>query len=191
MPTIAIIYSSGYGHTAKQAEAVQQGFAEVKGAQVNVYRIDKDGNLPEASMDAIAKADAVIYGSPTYMGGPAWLFKKFGDTSSKPWFSLAWNDKIAGGFTNSAALNGDKFPQSNIWTFSQQHGQIWVGTGLMPSNTKAHGPNDVNWTGGYAGALAISPADASPEEPPRSSDLMTARLLGKRIAEIAARVTKG
>jgi NAD(P)H dehydrogenase (quinone) len=44
----------------------------------------------------------------------------------------------------------------------------------MPSNTKAHGPNDVNWTGGYAGALAISPADASPEEAPRSGDLMTA-----------------
>src|SRR5580704_18007780 len=48
------------------------------------------------------------------MGGPAWQFKKFADTSSKPWFSLAWNDKIAGGFINSGALNGDKFPQSNI-----------------------------------------------------------------------------
>jgi NAD(P)H dehydrogenase (quinone) len=191
MPTIAIIYYSGYGHTAKQAEAVQQGFAEVKGTQVNVYRIDKDGNLPEASMDAIAKADAVIYGSPTYMGGPAWQFKKFADASSKSWFSHAWKDKIAGGLTNSAVLNGDKFSAIEyFWTLSQQHGQIWVGTGLMPSNTKAHGPNDVNWTGGYTGALAISPADASPEEAPRSGDLMTARLLGKRIAEIAARVTK-
>lgn len=114
MPTSCIIYYSGYGHTAKQAEAVQQGVAEVKGAQVNVYRIDKDGNLPEASLDAIAKADAVIYGSPTYMGGPAWQSKKFADASSKPWFSQAWKDKIAGGFTNSAALNGDKFSTNRI-----------------------------------------------------------------------------
>lgn len=69
MPTSApSFYYSGYGHTAKQAEAVRQGVAEVKGAQVNVYRIDKDGNLPEASLDAIAKADAVIYGAPRIWG---------------------------------------------------------------------------------------------------------------------------
>jgi NAD(P)H dehydrogenase (quinone) len=47
MPTIAIIYYSGDGHTAKQAEAVQEDAAEVKGAQLSLYRIDKDGNLPE------------------------------------------------------------------------------------------------------------------------------------------------
>ncbi len=70
---------------------------------------------------------------------------------------------------------------------SQQHGQFWVGTGLMPASTKANGPDDINWLGGAAGALASSPSDASPEEAPRKSDLETAKLLGKRIAEVAAK----
>lgn len=63
--------------------------------------------------------------------------------------------------------------------------QLWAGTGLLPSNKKESGPSDVNWAGGFAGALAISPSDASAEEAPRSGDLKTAELLGRRIAELA------
>ena len=190
MSKVAIVYFSGYGHTHKQAEAVIEG-ARKAGAEVIELRIDADGELPAGGFDALAGVDAIIYGSPTYMGGPAWQFKKFADASSKAWFTQVWKDKIAGGFTNSAAVNGDKFSTIQyFFTLSQQHGQIWVGTGLLPSTTKAHGPNDVNWTAGYAGALALSPADATPDEAPRSGDLGTARLYGKRIAEVAARFTK-
>ncbi|GGP22707.1 flavodoxin family protein [Silvimonas iriomotensis] len=190
MSKIAIVYFSGYGHTAKQAEAVHEG-AAAAGAEVTMYRIDAEGNLPDGAFDAIGAADAIIYGSPTYMGGPAWQFKKFADASSKPWFVQAWKNKLAAGFTNSASVNGDKFSTIQyLWTLSQQHAQVWVGTGLMPANTKAHGPSDVNWTAGFAGALAISPSDASPDEAPRSGDLETARLLGKRVAEFAAKLAK-
>ena len=59
-------------------------------------------------MEALGAADAIVYGSPTYMGGPAWQFKKFADASSKAWFGSAWKDKIGAGFTNSASVNGDK-----------------------------------------------------------------------------------
>jgi multimeric flavodoxin WrbA len=189
MAKIAIVYFSGYGHTARQAEAVREGAASVAGAEVTALRIDQDGNLPEGALDALAGYDAVIYGSPTYMGGPAWQFKKFADASSKPWFASAWKDKLAAGFTNSASVNGDKFSTIEyFWTLSQQHGQVWIGTGLLPANQKQHGPADVNWTAGFAGALAISPADASPEEAPRAGDLETARLLGRRVAEFAAKL---
>jgi NAD(P)H dehydrogenase (quinone) len=191
MAKIGIVYFSGYGHTKKQAEAVIAGAEEVAGASVSVFPVDGDGNLPEGGWDALAGQDAIIYGSPTYMGGPAWQFKKFADASSKPWFIHAWKDKIAAGFTNSASVNGDKFSTINyFFTLSQQHGQIWIGTGLMPSNAKAHGPDDVNWTAGFAGALAISPADASPAEAPAVGDLKTARLLGRRVAEYAVK-TRG
>jgi multimeric flavodoxin WrbA len=191
MAKIAIVYFSGYGHTAKQAEAVQQGAAGVAGAEVTVLRIDQDGNLPDGAWEVLAGADALIYGSPTYMGGPAWQFKKFADASSKPWFTSAWKDKVAAGFTNSASVNGDKFSTIEyFWTLSQQHGQVWIGTGLLPANQKQHGPSDINWTAGYAGALAISPSDASPDEAPRAGDLETAKLLGKRVAEFAARITR-
>ena len=191
MTTIAIVFYSGYGHTAKQAEAVRDGAAAVTGVTVDYHPIDKDGNLPDGTMDSLAKADAIIYGSPTYMGGPAWQFKKFADASSKPWFSQIWKDKIAAGFTNSASVNGDKFSTIQyFFTLSQQHGQIWVGTGLLPANKKENGPSDINWTAGSAGALAISPSDASPDEAPPKGDLETAKLLGKRVADIAVRFKK-
>jgi NAD(P)H dehydrogenase (quinone) len=109
MATIGIVYFSGYGHTKKQAVAVTTGARKVAGATVSVFAIDKNGDLPEGSWDILARQDAIIFGSPTYMGGPAWQFKKFADASSKPWFSNAWKDKIAAGFTNSASVNGDKF----------------------------------------------------------------------------------
>ncbi len=186
MTKVAIVYYSGYGHTVKQAEAVHAGAASVDGAEVTSHRIDVNGDLSDASWTAIGAADAIIFGSPTYMGGPAWQFKKFADASSKSWFAQAWKDKIAAGFTNSGSVNGDKSSTIQyLWTLSQQHGQIWVGTGLQPSNSKEHGPNDVNWTAGFGGSMAISPSDASPDEAPRAGDLETARLHGKRVAEIA------
>ncbi len=185
MSKVAIVYFSGYGHTQKQAQAVAEG-VRAAGAEVLEYRVDGEGNLPDGTMEAIGEADAIIYGSPTYMGGPPWQFKKFADASSKAWFTQDWKNKIAAGFTNSASVNGDKAGTiSYFFTLSQQHGQLWIGTGVMPSNTKAHGPDDVNWTAGFAGALAISPSDASPEEAPRKGDLETARRLGQRVAEFA------
>jgi NAD(P)H dehydrogenase (quinone) len=188
MAKIAIVYFSGYGHTKKQAEAVTSGANEVTGVVVSVLAIDQNGDLPAGSWDTLARQDAIVYGSPTYMGGPAWQFKKFADATSKPWFAMAWKDKIAAGFTNSASVNGDKFSTiTYFFTLSQQHGQIWIGTGLMPSNAKRHGPNDINWTAGFAGALAISPSDASPEEAPGAGDLETAKLLGRRVAEYAVK----
>lgn len=192
MTKIGIVYYSGYGHTAKQAEAVAAGAASVDGADVKLFPISQEGDLAEAEFDSLTDLDAIIYGSPTYMGGPAWQFKKFADATSKPWFTSSWKDKIAAGFTNSASVNGDKKSTLDyFFTLSQQHGQIWVGTGLLPANTKAHGPDDVNWTGGFSGAMAISPSDASPEEAPGKGDLETARVFGARVAQAAIRWGRG
>jgi multimeric flavodoxin WrbA len=54
------------------------------------------------------------------MGDPTWQFKKFVDSSSRPWLSHAWMDKLAAGFSNSASVNGDKFSTIEyFWTLSQ------------------------------------------------------------------------
>ena len=150
--------------------------------------IDAEGNLPEGGWETLAASDAIIFGSPTYMGSVSWQFKKFADASSKVWFAQGWKDKVAGGFTNSAGMNGDKLATLNtLFTLAMQHAMIWVSQGLMPSNTKGAKRDDVNYLVSYSGAIAQSPSDASPSEMP-AGDLQTAKLFGQRIAEVAAKV---
>ncbi len=189
MTDIAILYFSGYGHTVKQAEALAEGAKSVSSTNVHVLRIDENGELPDGGWDTLKAAKAIVFGSPTYMGGPAWQFKKIADASSKPWFTQEWKNKIAGGFTTSATTNGDKGSTISYFvTFAMQHSMIWVGTGVMPANAKANGPDDAGWTGGMTGALAIAPSDASPEEGAAKGDIETAQLYGVRIAEMAAKL---
>src|ERR1700709_713245 len=122
MSKIAIVFHSGYGHTKRMAEAVAEG------AQGELVAIDAEGNLTEAQWATLGAADAIIMGSPTYMGSVSWQFKKFADASSKVWFSQDWKDKLFAGFTNSGAVNGDKHSTlTSMFTLAMQHGGLWVG----------------------------------------------------------------
>lgn len=178
MSKIVVVYHSGYGHTVKQAEAVAEG------ACAELVAINAEGDITEAQWAALAAADAIIFGSPTYMGTVSWQFKKFADATSKPWFGQQWKNKIFGGFTNSATMNGDKHSTLHYFiTLAMQHSGIWVGTGLMPSNAKTAQRNDVNYVGSFAGAMMQTPSDASADEVVQG-DLETARLYGERIALI-------
>lgn len=191
MSKVAIVYHSGYGHTKKLAEAVHAGVASAANTSVDLIAIDAEGNITEAQWALLDAADAIIMGSPTYMGSVSWQFKKFADATSKPWFSQKWKDKIGAGFTNSATMNGDKLSTLHyLFTLGMQHSMVWVGTGLMPANSKAAQRNDINFVGSFSGLMAQSPSDSSPEEGPLPGDLDTAKLFGKRVAETAARFNK-
>jgi len=184
MPKVAVVYHSGYGHTQRMAQAVAEG------AGAELLAIDADGNLPESGWETLAAADAIILGSPTYMGSVSWQFKKFVDASSKPWYTQAWKDKLFAGFTNSASLNGDKSSTlTYMFTLAMQHGGIWVSQGLLPSNSKAAQRNDANFLGSYSGAMAQSPSDAGAGEM-AAGDLDNARSLGRRVVEVAAKFNR-
>jgi len=181
MSKIVIVYHSGYGHTKKVAEAVAEGSG---GA---LLAIDAEGNLPDGGWDQLNAANAIVFGSPTYMGSVSWQFKKFADASSKPWFSQAWKNKLAAAFTNSATMNGDKLSTLHyMFTLSQQHSMYWVGTGLMPSNSKAATRADVNYVGSFSGLMTATPSDASPDEMV-DGDITTAVKFGQRVKEAAAK----
>ena len=181
MPKIVIVYHSGYGHTKKVAEAVLTGTIDA-GADAKLLAV---GDLDDAGWAELDAADAIIFGAPTYMGGPSADFKKFADASSKPWFAQSWKDKIAAGFTNSATMNGDKHSTIAYYiTLAMQHGGIWVGTNLKPANTKAAERNDINYLGAYSGLLAQSPSDSSPEEGPLPGDLETAKVFAARVVDV-------
>ena len=160
------------------------------GAGGELLAVDAEGNLTEAQWATLGAADAIVFGSPTYMGSVSWQFKKLADASSKPWFSQAWKNKIAAGFTNSASMNDDKLSTLHyLFTLSQQHSMIWVGTGMLPSNSKATTRNDLNYVGSFSGAMAQSPSDASPDEM-LPGDLETAKQFGARVAEVASKFSR-
>ncbi len=185
MSLIAIVYHSGYGHTAKQAEAVARGALTVAGATAALVKVeDVDRHWTD-----LEKADAMIFGSPTYMGSASAPFKTFMDASSKAWAAQGWKDKLAAGFTNSASQSGDKLATlQQLAVFAAQHGMIWIGLGLMPGNNSSAGSvDDLNRLGGYLGAMAQSNADQGPEHGPTSADLKTAEHLGRRVAQAAQR----
>jgi multimeric flavodoxin WrbA len=174
---IIIVYHSGYGHTHRVAQAVAQG------SRGRLLSIDADGNLPVRGWDQLDAARAIVFGSPTYMGNVSWQFKKFVDETSKIWMKQGWKDKLAAAFTNSAGISGDKLSTLyTLFTLSQQHGMLWIGTGMMPSNTKASVRDDVNYLASFAGLATATPADASPDEMV-VGDLKTAELFGQRIAQ--------
>ncbi|MBV8679113.1 MAG: flavodoxin family protein [Aquitalea sp.] len=182
MTKVVVVYHSGYGHTQRVAQQVAIG------ANAELIAIDAEGNVADSAWDQLAAADAIIFGAPTYMGSPSWQFKKFADATSKAWFTRAWQDKVFGGFTNSASLNGDKqVALITLQTLASQHGGIWVSLGLMPSNSKAAQRTDINNLGGSVGLLVQSPADASVDEIPQG-DLDTAKQYGERVAAIAAKL---
>jgi NAD(P)H dehydrogenase (quinone) len=182
MTRIAVVYHSGYGHTQRMAQAVAEG------ANAELIAISPDGDLPPGGWEQLKAADAIIFGSPTYMGSVSWQFKKFADASSKPWYAQDWKDKVAAGFTNSSGMNGDKFSTlMTMITLAMQHSMIWVSQGLMPANTLAAKRDDVNFLTSYSGAMAQSPADGGVADM-APGDLETARLFGERVAAIAARL---
>jgi NAD(P)H dehydrogenase (quinone) len=182
---ISVVYDSGYGHTAKQAEAVAAGARQVPGTEVNLISV-ADNNRP---WDVLEQSDAIIFGSPTYSGLISARLKQFfEDSTSAVWNQLKWRNKIAAGFTNSGALSGDKLNSLiSIALFAAQHGMVWVGVDLHPANPTSLLPTkDLNPLGGWLGAMATS-ENASPEVTPGEADLKTAEYLGKRVAELTAR----
>ncbi len=189
MTQIAVVYHSGYGHTAKQAEAVRAGAASVPGVHVTLVPVEKI----EQHWDGLEAADAIVFGSPTYMGGVSAPFKAFMDASAGMWAGQKWKDKLAAGFTNSASQSGDKLNTLvQLAVFAAQHGMHWINLGLLPGNNSSKGSvEDLNRLGGFLGAMAQSNADVGADISPPPADLRTAGELGRRVAETAVIFARG
>ena len=184
MSNVAIVYHSGFGHTKALAEAVAAGAQAIPGIKTSLIPV-AEAEAREAELDA---ADAIIFGSPTYMGSVSADFAKFNEWTSKRWMARAWQNKLAAGFTNSASWNGDKQNTLfQLFTLAQQHGMVWVGLGLAPGNNHSKASvDDLNRTGASIGLMAQAHGDQGVEGI-GASEFRTAELLGKRVAEAALR----
>ncbi|MFD0898999.1 flavodoxin family protein [Actinomadura sediminis] len=181
---VVVAYHSGYGHTGKQAEAVATGAGKVPDTEATLVSL---AELNDELWETLQGADAIIFGSPTYMGGTSAAFRAFVEATTEVWGDgMRWKDKIAAGFTNSGNMAGDKLHSLvNIALFAAQHGMIWVGLAEYGGwNTSTGGPEDLNRLGSWLGAMSQSNNDQPADVTPGESDLRTAEALGRRVAEI-------
>ncbi|EII2405373.1 flavodoxin family protein [Vibrio parahaemolyticus] len=161
MSKIAIIYFSKTDVTGQLARAIaagveQQGIKQQGECEILSHRIEGseiiEGRFVNPNlMDELAEYDAIIFGSPTYMGGVAAQFKAFADASSESWYNQKWANKVAAGFTSGGALNGDQScTLQYLQTFAYQHGMMWVGLDKISNS----GEQNLNRYGVQSGIVA-------------------------------------
>lgn len=180
-PLVSIVYHSGTGHTAEMARAVADGLRSAGGVAVAMHRIvDQDFNGSRWSNEEVLRqldeSDAIIFGSPTYMGSVSAQLKAFMDATSSRCPARRWVDKIAAGFTVSAHASGDKLNMLvTCSVFAMQHGMLWVGV--------ADG-SSLGIFYGAAGRATNEPVS----EMPSAEDKSTGEHLGRRVALLTGRL---
>jgi len=192
MSHVAIVYHSGYGHTRALAESVARGVAEA-GHTPELLAIDGLTADFSAIVERATAADAIIFGSPTYMGSYSAPFKAFIDATAGVWYGQKWKNKLAAAFTVSNSFSGDKLNTLNsLAVFAAQHGMLWVPTGELPGvhSQSDASPETINRLGSFLGVMAQAD-NAAAETTPPSGDHAFAAALGARVAGLAAQFRAG
>jgi multimeric flavodoxin WrbA len=187
-PAVAIAYHSGFGHTAVLAEAVAAG-ARDAGAHVTIIAVDR---MAAEDWDVLDGADAIVFGSATYMGNVSAAFQTFAEQTGRRCLNGTWRDKVAAGFTNSGAKAGDKLHAlSSLAVFAAQHHMHWVNLGLGAGWNSASGSeDDLNRLGFWLGAGAATDVDVDPDDV-HPSDVRTCHHLGHRVATVTRQLNLG
>lgn len=191
MSHVSIVYYSNSGTTALLAEAIARGAVSVEGTQVQLFPLSGDQIIQgrwqdEAVLTKLSASDAIVFGSPTYMGSVAAQFKAFADATGGIWYQRGWKDKIAGGFTISGSPSGDKLNTLNYLSlFAAQHGMIWVGSDALPSKSIGR-TDEVNRIGSFLGVMGQN-TNASGPATLHPGDVLTGEAYGRRVAQSALR----
>jgi NAD(P)H dehydrogenase (quinone) len=198
-----IVYYSMYGHIHRMAEAVAEGARMVKGADVSMYRVPETlteevlgkmgaleaqkglAHVPVCTVNDLATADAIIFGTPTRFGNMCGQMRQFLDATGGLWAKGALVGKVGSVFTSSATQHGGQ--ESTILTFLTyllHQGMVVVG---LPYSFAGQMRIDEITGGSPYGASTI--AGGQGERMPSENELNAARFQGKHVAEIAAKLT--
>ncbi|WP_020585802.1 NAD(P)H:quinone oxidoreductase [Desulfobacter curvatus] len=199
---ILIVYYSTYGHVHKMAEAIAEGVGQVVGAEAVLRRVpetlpedvlEKMGavdaqqamaHIPVCTVDELAGADAVIFGTPTRFGNMCGQMRQFLDATGGLWAQGALVGKVGSVFTSSATQHGGQ--ESTILSFHVSllhHGFVIVG---LPYAFQGQMRIDEVTGGSPYGASTI--AGGSGERMPSGNELEAARFQGKHVTEIAKKL---
>ena len=199
---VLILYYSTYGHVHKMAEAVGEGVREIDGAEAILRRVpetlpeevlEKMGaveaqqfmsKVPICSVEELASADAVIFGTPTRFGNMCGQMRQFLDATGQLWAQGTLVGKVGSVFTSSATQHGGQ--ESTILSFHitlLHHGFVIVG---LPYTFQGQMRIDEITGGSPYGASTI--AGGSGERMPSENELDAARFQGKHVATIASKL---
>ena len=200
---VLIVYYSTYGHVHKMAEAVAEGVAQVPGAEAALRRVPETlpqnvleamgaveaqkafENVPVCTVDELAEADAVIFGTPTRFGNMCGQMRQFLDATGQLWANGSLIGKVGSVFTSSATQHGGQ--ESTILSFHitlLHHGFVIVG---LPYAFQGQMRIDEITGGSPYGASTI--AGGSGERMPSDNELEAARFQGNHVATIATKLT--
>ena len=196
MPKVAIVYYSATGTTYALAQAVEEG-AKAAGAETRLRQVKElapdqaiasnagwaahakaTQHVAEATLADLEWADAIVFGSPTRYGLPAAQLKQFIDTTGPLWAAGKLVNKVGSSFALTATPHGGQ--ESTILAINNvfyHWGTIIVGPGYVePSQFESGNP--------YGASHTSANGTVPPDEVARTS----ARLQGRRVTEIAARL---
>ena len=201
---ILVVFYSMYGHVHQLAQAVAEGAGEVHGAVVELRRVpetlseeilDKMGALdaqrgmsqiPVCSVEDLASADAIIFGTPTRFGNMCGQMRQFLDATGSLWAGGGLIGKVGSVFTSTATQHGGQ--ESTILSFHTtllHHGMVIVG---LPYSFEGQMSMEEITGGSPYGASTIAGGDGS--RMPSENELAAARFQGKHVASVAAKLTK-
>ena len=199
---VLIVYYSTYGHVHKMAEAVAEGVNQVDGAEAVMRRVPEtladdiiakmgavdaqqaQSHIPVCTVDVLASADAVIFGTPTRFGNMCGQLRQFLDSTGSLWAQGALVGKVGSVFTSTATQHGGQ--EATLLSFHitlLHHGFVIVG---LPYAFQGQMRNDEITGGSPYGATTI--AGTSGERQPSENELEGARFQGRHVADIAARL---
>ena len=201
---VLIVFYSTYGHIYKMAEAVAEGAKEITGPEVDIRRVpetlpedvlEKMGavgaqkafsHVPVCTVDELAEADAIIFGTPTRFGNMCGQMRQFLDATGSLWADGSLVGKVGSVFVSSATQHGGQ--ESTILSFHitlLHHGFVVVG---LPYAFQGQMRIDEITGGSPYGASTIAGGDGS--RMPSENELAAARFQGKHVAEIAAKLAR-
>ena len=166
---ILIVYDERVATLRHLAEAVAEGAASVPGTEPQVRTI------AEATLDELSAAAGLVLGSPNWSGISARM-KGWLDQAELFWEYQTLVGRVGAAFTSARSrASGNEVTLLQLWHVMLANGMICVG--LPWSTTMRTSSNS------YYGPIVVGPAGPD--------DLEAARVLGRRVAEVARRLDNG
>jgi NAD(P)H dehydrogenase (quinone) len=197
MPDILVLYYSRTGSVAQLARHVARGIEGVPGMRARMrsvppvapvttiaHAVVPDEGAPYATLEDLRDCAGLVLGSPTRFGNMAAPLKHFLDSTGAEWVSGTLAGKPAAVFTSTSTMHGGQ--ESTLLSMMLpllHHGMLLVGIPYTESAVNA------TTSGGTPyGASHVTGIDGG--RPVNDDERTLARALGRRVADIAARLAR-